>query len=217
MALFSPIYPRHFIPWSVEININGILAFPGRSDGWTDRAVTLGHLHLGLREEKFEHFSGVLTRHIWQEKRAQALADLANRYLRRGWSVWLRGHSNGCDVICRSLRYIDGHIAGAQLIAAACEADFAQNGLNAALTDGHLGKVQMCCSSDDRALWAARATHGLLNIVGNGYGSLGFSGPLNVKDEIEHRVHTHWQPGFDHGDWLQAGQLLATMRLLHAK
>lgn len=209
------LFPR---PWTVEININGILARPGRADGWTDRAVTLGHLYLGTRQEKFEHFSGVLTRHLWQEKRAKGLAELADRYLRRGFAVYLRGHSNGCDVICRCLRFLEhGPIAGVQLIAAACEADFEANGLNLALLDGRLRKAVLCCSPDDRALWLARASHPLLNVFSNGYGSLGFSGPMNVNDAIEHRVTTHWQPGFDHGDWLTPARLLWTMRLLTHK
>lgn len=205
------------LPWSVEININGILAFPGRSDGWTDRAVTLGHKQLGMREEKFEHFSGVITRPFWQEKRAIALANLANTYLRGGWTVFLRGHSNGCDVICRAIKHIEhGFIAGIQLIAGACQADFVKNGLNDALLHQRVQKVVLNCSPDDRALWLARASHPVLNFFANGYGSLGFSGPLNVLDAIEHRVHTHWHPGFDHGDYLIGGQLLKTMKLLHA-
>lgn len=205
------------LPWTVEININGILAAPGRSDGWTDRAVTLGHTHLGVREEKFEHFSGVLTRHIWQEKRAIGLAELANKYLAKGWRVFLRGHSNGCDVICRAIKHIEhGSIAGIQLIAAACQADFGKNGLNDALLHGRVQKAVLCCSSDDRALWLARASHPVLRLFANGYGSLGFSGPLNVLDAIEHRVCTVWRPGFDHGDWLIGPELLRTMRLLHA-
>ena len=206
---------RH-LPFSVEINVNGILAFPGRSDGWTDRAVTLSHLHLGVRGEKFEHFSGCLTRFIWQEKRAIALASLANNYLARGWQVFYRAHSNGCDVAIRSLRHIEhGHIAGMQLIAAAAEADFHRNGLNSALLHNRVSRVHLCCSPDDKALWAARISHPFLNVVGNGYGSLGFTGPLNVADEIEHRVSTHWEPGFDHGSWLIGPQLLRTMKLLH--
>lgn len=210
--------PTRSLPWSVEININGILAFPGRSDGWTDRAVTQGHLHLGMREEKFEHFSGVVTRPFWQEKRAIGLANLANQYLRSGWRVFLRAHSNGCDVVCRSLQHIEtGSIAGVHLVAAACEADFRKNGLNHALLYGRVQKAVLECSPDDRALWLARATHPALNMVGNGYGSLGFSGPLNVLDEIEHRVHTNWHPGFDHGDCLVPNQLLRTMKNLHLK
>lgn len=207
---------RSRIPWSVEININGILAAPGRSDGWTDRAVTLGHLHMGLREEKFEHFSGVLTRHFWQEKRAVALAGLVNTYFHKGWAVYLRGHSNGCDVICRALKYVDGHVAGIQLMAAACESSFVENGLNNALVNGRIGKVLLCCSPDDRALWLARMSHSVFNLVGNGYGSLGFTGPLNVQDEIEHRVTTHWFPGYDHGDYVSPANLRRTMELLHA-
>lgn len=201
---------------AVEININGILAAPGRADGWTDRAVTLAHVKYGMRAEKFEHFSGVLTRHIFQERRAVGLATLADRYLAAGFAVYLRGHSNGCDVICRALKYLrHGAIEAIGLIAAAAEPDFARNGLNAALLEGRVSRVVLGCSPDDRALWLARATHPFLNLVGNGYGCLGFCGPLNVDDHIEHRVRTHWRPGYDHGTWFDEPHLLETLLLLH--
>ena len=209
------ITAAHTIGKVVEINVNGILTNPGRSTGWCDYAVTLAHRHHGVRAEKFEHFSGLLTRHIWQDRRARALAALANDYLSFGWVVRMRGHSNGADVICRSLRYLapGGRIESVQLIAAACPASFERNGLNDALMDGRLARVVLCCSPDDRALWAARITYPLLNLIGNGYGCLGFSGPLNVDDSIEHRVRTVWRPGFDHCDWLTPDNLLATMRM----
>lgn len=200
----------------IEININGILANPGRADGWTDRAVTLAHMKFAVRSEKFEHWSGILTRHIFQERRAVGLADLADRYLASGFRVYLRGHSNGCDVICRALKYLrHGSVEAIQLIAAAAEPDFGVNGLNDALLHGRVSRVVLCCSPDDRALWAARLTHPFLNLVANGYGCLGFCGPMNVDDHIEHRVSTHWRPGFDHGTYLTAEHLLSTMTLLY--
>jgi hypothetical protein len=211
------ILPKGRLRRVVEINVNGVLANPGTADGWCDRAVTLAHTKFGIHGEKWEHWSGLLTRHIWQEKRAIGVAALADKYLASGWQVFLRGHSNGCDVICRALPYLrHGAIAGAQLVAAACEADFSKNGLNDALVSGRLSRVVLCCSADDRALWAARITHPLLNLAANGYGSLGFTGPLAVADAIEHRVRTHWRPGFDHGTWLNPENLFGTMTLLHA-
>lgn len=201
-----------------EINVNGILAAPGAAEGWTDRAVTLAHTKLGMHGEKWEHWSGIFTRHFFQERRARGVAALADRYLAAGWEVYLRGHSNGCDVICRSLAYVrHGAISGVQLIAAAAEADFRRNGLNDALLSGRLSRVVLCCSADDRALWAARITYPVLNLVGNGYGSLGFTGPLAVDDSIEHRVRTHWRPGYDHGTWVARDNLFGTMLLLHPR
>jgi predicted alpha/beta hydrolase family esterase len=171
---------------------------------------------MGLIGEKFEYASGVFTRHFFQLDRARKLAALANSYLARGWKVYLRGHSNGCAVILMALDYItEGYLAGIQLIAAACEADCEAVGVNHAIRTGIVDKVVLCCSASDRALWAARISHPILNVIGNAYGSLGFTGPVNVADEIEHRVRTHWRTSYGHGDWVSAANLQGTMELLH--
>ena len=192
----------------VEINVPGILARPSKPDDWTDRAVTVAHLRGNVRAEKFEHFSGILSRAFFQEKRARALALLCDEYLQEGWKVSLRGHSNGCDVICRALNHVKyGTISTIQLVGAACEASFVNNGLNLHLRIGTVQKVLIHASPDDKALWLARFTHPVLNRIGNGYGSLGFSGPLQVQGEIAHRVRTFWHVGFRHSDYFRANCL----------
>jgi hypothetical protein len=202
---------------AVEINVPGILSWPGKADSWTDRAVTLAHTRLGFYGEKLEYLSGVLTRAVHQDRRAQNLAERIEAYNRRGWTVFLRGHSNGCDVILRALQRIDGHVEGVQLIAAAAEADCDVNRINDFLSRGRVSRFVLCCSPNDKALWLARITHGLLEKFTAGYGSLGFTGPKNLARATRYRVRTIWAEAFDHGDWVSEEHLLSTMQYLHAE
>jgi hypothetical protein len=202
---------------TVEINVPGILSWPGKADSWTDRAVTIAHTKLGIYGEKLEYLSGVLTRSIHQQSRAENLAIRIEEYTRRGFQVFLRGHSNGCDVILRALPMIDHHVEAVQLIAAAAEADCWENGVNLFLRQGKVGRFIFCCSPNDRALWLARITHNLLSKFSAGYGSLGFTGPRNIAQSTRYRIRTIWAEGFDHGDWVSPEHLLATMSYLHAE
>lgn len=202
---------------TVEINVPGILSWPGKADSWTDRAVTIAHTKLGIYGEKLEYLSGVLTRPIHQNARAEMLAKLIDRYARRGWRIYLRGHSNGCDVILRAIGFHRHHIEAVQLIAAAAEADCWENNINGYLITGTVGRIVLCCSPNDRALWLARITHNLLSKFSAAYGSLGFTGPKNIAPATRHRVRTIWAEGFDHGDWVSPENLLATMSYLHTE
>ena len=198
----------------IELNINGILNRPGASQGWTDRAVTLAHLHLGLYAEKLENFTGVFTRMLYQDKRAEFVADIANKYLERGWSVYLRGHSNGCDIIRRALFRTMAPIDAVQLIAPAVDPDFERNGMNQLLR-GKVKRLVLCGGPKDSTLKVARLSHPVLNLFGNGYGTLGLTGPRNlaedVKGKVTHVVNLH----FDHSDWVAPENLLSTLKLLH--
>ena len=202
---------------AVEINVPGILSWPGHADAWTDRAVTLAHTYFNLHGEKLEYLSGLLTRRIHQQRRAEILAAKIHQYQRKGWNIFLRGHSNGCDVILRALSLVHGHVEGVQLIAAAAESDCDRNGLNHSLSNGTVGRFVLCCSPNDRALWLARITHHLLNTFSAGYGSLGFTGPKNLHHPTAHRVRTIWAQGFDHGDWVSPDHLAHTMSYLHCE
>lgn len=200
----------------VELNINGILALPGKSEGWTDRAVTHAHLDLGMYAEKLENFTGVFTRMLFQEKRARFVARIANKYLERGWSVYLRGHSNGCDIIRRALFHTARPIEAAQLIAAAVEPDFERNGFNQLLRDGKVKRLVVCWSPNDKALDLARYSHPILNVFGNAYGILGLIGPQNVAADVQALVTVVANVRFDHSGWVAKENLLATMEIMHA-
>lgn len=202
----------------VELNVNGILNWPTDADGWTDRAVTMAHLHLGRHAEKIENFTGVMTRMLRQQRKAELLAKVAFKYLDAGWRVVMRGHSNGCDIIRRAAMGMAANtraarIECAHLIAPAVDADFNRNGFNELLGNGTIKRLVICGSRNDGALKAARITSPLLNLLGNGYGTLGLGGPENVFPAVRARVFTHWNDEFGHSDWLTKDRLLETMRL----
>jgi len=207
---------HHRAIMNVELNINGILTCPGKSEGWTDRAVTHAHLDMDVFAEKLENFTGIFTRMLFQEKRARFVARIANKYLERGWNVYLRGHSNGCDIIRRALSHTASPIEAAQLVAPAVEPDFERNGFNRLLREGKVKRLMVCWSPNDRTLRLARHSHAVLNILGNAYGILGLIGPQNVAPDVESRVTAVANVQYDHGDWLAKENLLATMELLHA-
>lgn len=208
----------------VELNVNGILSLPGDADGWTDRAVTMAHLHLGRHAEKIENFTGVFTRMFRQERKAELLAKVAEKYLSAGWRVVLRGHSNGCDIVRRALvvlrenawvnPYKDSwRIECAHLIAPAVDADFDLNDFNDLLLFGPLKRLVICGSRNDGALKVARVTAPFLNLLGNEYGTLGLIGPQRMSTHVASRVHLHWNDEFGHSDWLTKERLLSTLRL----
>lgn len=183
----------------VFIFINGILATPGDSDGWTDRAVTWMHTRTpdGIYGEKFEYATGPLTRRLLQGVRAQAIARMVQFYHRANFEVSLVGHSNGCDLIARVIDGLNVRVRSVHLFAPAADgADFIR-----ARREGSCGHLYLYGSVKDRALgiWA-RFSRRLLGWAGLGYGSLG----------IEHAVFAAALPGFvtdcsndtfGHSDW----------------
>lgn len=201
----------------VELNVNGILTFPNDSDGWTDRAVTMAHIHLGRHAEKIENFTGVVTRMFRQKRKAELLAKVARKYFDAGWRVVMRGHSNGCDIIRRAALIIlascSHRIECIQWIAPAVDADCERNGVNELLYDGAVKRLVICGSKKDGALKIARASSPILNVFGNAYGTLGLIGPQNLNPINESRVHRFWNDEFGHSDWLLPERLLATLKL----
>jgi len=198
----------------IELNINGILTLPGAAQGWTDRAVTLAHLHLGLHAEKLENFTGVLTRMLYQDQRAEFVARIIDKYLERGWTVCLRGHSNGCDIIRRALFRTMAPVEAVQLIAPAVDPDFERNGFNQLLRN-KVRRLIVCGGPNDRALKLARVAHPVLNLLGNAYGTLGLVGPQNLAEDVLSKVTHVVNLNYDHSDWVAPQNLLSTMQLLH--
>ena len=165
--------------------INGILTVPDGRTGWVDRAVTWTESHYGQLAEKYEYFSGALTRRLFQGTRVRECAELLENY--RGLDLVLVGHSNGADIACRLLQTTTFRFAEVHLIAAAADADFEKNGLNDALLTGRLGRVALYGSHHDGALRLAQLSEAL-SFLGLGYGALGRTGPKNVDDRIAGRV-----------------------------
>ena len=184
------------------ICIPGIMANPSWQDGWTDRAVEWIHDagNAGETAEKFEYYASFWGRRLGQAKRATSLATLLNKRLNR--RVVLTGHSNGTDIICRALA-LGGHAAVVNLVAPACERDFWRNGLNEALRQRRVEKVNVWISGHDvpmkLALWSKR----LLGWAGLGYGTLGIDGPANIAADVNPSVNIITKPDWQHGTyWL---------------
>ena len=188
---------------TVVIVVNGILNLPGSASGWTDRAVTWFHTHTEARAEKFEYLALPLTRRLFQASRARRLAELIDSY--RGQRIILVGHSNGCDLITRALRLTDTSIHAVHLIAAACESDFESNGLNLRLIDNAIGSVHVYIGERDWALKLAYYSSLVLSVFGLGYGSLGLTGPENLKNEQwkNTRVFVYRFPTYGHGTFFE--------------
>lgn len=189
----------------VCIYVNGIMTMPGDAKNWNRRAVTHTHLHTNARAESLEYLVGPLSRVLGQKKRANKLLKKIRWY--SGWEIVLVGHSNGADVICDALRQInDSGVKEVHLFAPACEADFQKNGLN----EAGLEKVRVYIGEKDKALkWASLKPARWL-----GYGTLGKTGPINVREDLDVKTITR---NFSHSEWWEKDEFNATMYELLGK
>lgn len=197
---------------TVWIYINGILCRPGAASAWNGRAVTWTHRRLGDGHvaEKFEYMAFAVTRGLFLDHWAAALAGLVRAYW--GHTVNLVGHSNGCELIVRALPKLDGQQLGElHLFAPACEADCRRNGFNGALENGQVGSLHLYRSGRDRALGLARLSQ-LLCCQVLRYGTLGLEGPGNLSFIAAAAVYDHVEPDFGHSDWWSEACFEATMR-----
>lgn len=200
----------------VWVFVNGILAFPGKSQGWTDRAVTWLQCRRVGKAEKWEYFSGPFTRRLRQQSRARKIATLMGYYQEHGIDVILVGHSNGCDLIARVLAlrgtrpwYYRYPVRSAHLFAAAADwSDF-----RTALDVGHLHRLHLYGSDNDGALKLARLSRLCFGWLGLGYGSLGLqTAEVEYEDRVAGsyagrapRVFDHANDAYGHSDWFDRG------------
>ncbi len=203
----------------VFIFVNGIFAFPGKLRGWTDRAVTNTHTLHDFKSlvvaEKFEYLAGALTRRLRQSERVKALHGMMTEYQIAGYKIHLVGHSNGCDIICRVLKRIFMEkVSTIHLFAPACEADFNENGINDVLAGERLGGVFLYGSRNDRALKLGQLSRKVLKPIGLGYGSLGLTGPVNLKGGFQNRYVSCWRNLFGHSTWWDTDHFAWTMKMI---
>lgn len=216
------LLPITLKPKNLYIFVNGILSDPGLATAWTDRACTWIQENCDNSwAEKFEYLSGIFLRRLTQARHACDLMQLLNSYLEdnKRWNIHLVGHSNGCDLIIRSLNSYNGcygcqpTIQSLHLVAAACEADFERNLLNNSLAFGCLHSLHTYEGGKDKALAWAKLTRWLtLGLAG--YGDLGLAGPSQVRDNVRGLIHRHREPTFGHSTWFDAEHFESTMRLI---
>lgn len=201
---------------AVFICVSGILTLPGDAEGWTDRAVTWLHQRFPtdpVKAEKVEYFTGALTRRFRQQKRAEETAALVVSYLRRGFRVVLMAHSNGADIVARSLAVIAAEYVGlgiarritAHLFAPSADgADFLR-----AMQQGALQRLHLYGSRADKALQLAKVSRSLVGWLGIGYGSLGLEA-REFAAAHPGRVFDHSNDDFGHSDWWEPGEVFET-------
>lgn len=200
---------------TVIVYINGIRERPGKLKNWNGRAVTWTHLNTDFIGEKLEYYTWFWT-HAWaQQTRAKKYTKMIRMYLKKGFKVKLVCHSNGGDIGLRILRRLKKYkIEAIHLIAGACEADMAKNGVLSQLERGLLGEVKVYIGGQDKAMWAARASK-IFKFAGFGYGNLGGQKPQDVAKQIG-KENVIYKPKYDHNDWFQesGGNFNRTMKLL---
>lgn len=191
--------------------VRGILGNAERGDEWTDRAEEL-FLSQNIHAHIYEYDAGALTRRVFQQSRAKAVATILRDC--SASEIVAVGHSNGADILLRALRLCPLAVRRLVLIAAACDERFDVNGLNAMLRSGRVESVELWCSRQDQTLatWGERSK--LFRFLGLGYGTLGYDGPQNIAPDVQSRVTVRWFPGFDHSDYVNQSHLANTLGMI---
>jgi hypothetical protein len=194
---------------TIYLFVNGIACWPGNFTNWNKRAVTFTHTHTENRAEAFEYFTTPLTRPFKEDQRTKHFARALHEYGRAGWQIVCVGHSNGCDVILDGLKRAQyPRVEAVHLVCGACEADFAANGLNYALTFRRIGRVCVYNAERDWALPLAHTLPGRLL----GYGTLGLHGALHVAEAVKDAVGQWWWKDYGHSTCWLPEHFAATMK-----
>lgn len=192
----------------IYLVVNGILTDSDSVNGWTDIFEDM-YQNEGYACDRYEYTCGVF-KSLFQGKRVEDLRVICKRIEK---PIVYVGHSNGCELFGRLLKDVDSRFEEAHLFAPAMDSDCNLNGLTYGLLSGKVKKVFLYCSKKDRALknWASKTT--FLRFMGLGYGTLGYTGPKNVLDQIEHRIIVSWNNKFDHSDWFKEKNIQDSFKL----
>lgn len=193
--------------------VNGILTNPSDIDGWTDLFEDM-YQNEGYACTKYEYFSGVLTRFMRQERRTQELAHIVKRI---NAPIVYVGHSNGCELFGRLMKDTDIKFEAAHLFAAAMDPDCNKNGITYGLLTKKVKNVYFYCSKNDRILKEFASKTSFLRCIGLGYGTLGYTGPKNILEQVKHRVDEHWDNKMDHCDWFNTKNFQKSIDLTFRK
>lgn len=173
--------------------INGVMSNPGDAFAWTDRATAWTNQNTPWKAEKFEYFSPVMLRFLYQNERVEKLAKAIRPYLLQKFNVWLVGHSNGADIICRLLNKENMSFLGITLVAGATDADCNKNGINKAIIENRLQSANFYCSHADEILKRVGWTKKLFGWMGLGYGNIGFVGPDHILESTAQNIGITWK------------------------
>lgn len=204
---------------TIYIFINGILTRPGDENGWNDKAVTWTNkwfLQDCRAGEKYEYFTWATTRLFKQQMRAIKLAKMISFYPEiEDFDIVLVGHSNGCDIILRTLKLIWGRkIKALHFFAPACDSDLYRNGLydRVALTK-QIETIRIYIGGKDEAMKLAKLSQLIFGIFGLGYGNLGGVDPKSIRKVLgDHSVI--FQPNYGHSTWFNDDNFDTTMKFI---
>ena len=184
----------------IYIYVNGILNMPSNTEAWTDRAVTWTHVRTGMHAEKYEYYSPVLFRRLRQQNRAEKLARMIRYYDK--WDIVLVGHSNGCDVIMRTLALLkDKKMKEIHFIAPACSRQV-KHQMRLLVKTEQLEWFQIFLGGKDRVMEWATISQRLFGPFGLGYGDLGAEN-YKVVGKVVGDDNVIYEPSFDHSTWFE--------------
>ena len=206
--------PQRFTPRAdnsghLVLFLNGILTLPCDRFAWTDRAERWFSRNTRHDFDSVEYFQTPLLGRFREAAPLQEAHELLAGYF-GSWKtppqLHVVAHSRGCE-LARRLVAAGWPIRTLHLFAAAIDADFEKNGLNAALRSHQVGGVHLYTSPVDNVLrYLAGASLGL-------YGRLGFSGPKNIDPSARDRVHV-LRRELTHSEWFAPLQFESAMRFV---
>jgi pimeloyl-ACP methyl ester carboxylesterase len=200
--------------------INGILTSTADMTAWNREAERWVDRNCGdAKADSYSYAVGPISRFFTQAKHVRAATQCLVEGVPPGSLVEVVGHSNGAALAVQMLAdnpWIS--IDELHLVAAAVDADFEANGLNAAIDRGQVMRVVVYRSRDDEALRVARDTNWINRLVrGLGYGTLGLEGPRNQSRAARAYTRVEECPGFGHSTYFDAAHFEDMMRrLTHA-
>lgn len=204
----------------VYILVPGILTSPSDNSAWCVRmADDIMRSYEATRPcaTEFRYYAGALTRRLKQARHARQLASVVDKWGREGFDIVLVGHSNGCDLIERTIKLIGVPIYSLHLIAAASSRDFCSNGYIERLLCSSIHEINVYFSASDSVLSGLARASQVFRFLGLGYGRLGELGPVNVPGSmIGAGVKLHCKSYMDHSDWFNDEHYGNTMRAITA-
>lgn len=166
--------------------------------------------------DQYAYNSPIITRGLRQAAYVSAVGECLWDRKDKAEYKYVAGHSNGCAIILAALAANpEVCIDEVHLFAAAVSGDYEENGLNAMIGRGQIGRVVWYCSESDSALKWARRVKWLkrfgLGAWAFGYG--GLTGPQNkAAGEPVYRTLDRWFVGWDHSDYFKGGRLAGFLR-----
>jgi hypothetical protein len=197
---------------TVVIVVPGLGADTSDNAGFAPRLARDVCGEYGFKGVEVRYYAGPLLRRLSLSRIVRDVVEDATFFLERGYRVRMVGFSNGAEVICRALRAMDlkvgWQVDRVALFGAACDASFNDNGLNRALMLHEVREVVVGVSKADSVLsrWArlSRLLFGWLRL---GFGTLGYSGPVEVHPAVRRWV-VLVSRDYGHSDWMGAPEVL---------